>query len=415
MDNYSISEEKIKEKSFMNKPISERVNRIGVSSTMKVAAEAKRMSAKGIPVIDLSVGEPDFPTPMNIKEAAIKAILDNQTKYTLNNGTVELRKAIASKLLNDNGLEYSIDDIIVSNGAKQSLFNAVHTLVYNDDEVIIPAPFWVSYPEMVTLAHGKSVVVETKLENGFKITPEELRNAVTPKTKVLILCNPSNPTGSAYSRNELEAIAGIVEEENFYVLSDEIYEKLIYDNFEFVSFPSLSEEMKRRTVLVNGVSKSYAMTGWRIGYTAGPEEVIKGINKIQSHSTSNASSVSQAAAIEALAGPQDALEDMRAEFEKRRNYMCDQLTSIKGIKCYKPEGAFYLFPDVSYYFNKSTEVMKIKDSFDLSMYLLYEAKIAAVPGSSFGAEGFIRFSYATSMENIEEGMVRIREALEKLK
>ncbi len=413
MDHYNISEEK--ERGIMKGAISERVNRIGISSTMKVAAEAKKMKAEGIPVIDLSVGEPDFPTPQNIKDAAIKAILENQTKYTLNNGTVELRKAIASKLFNDNGLEYSIEDIIVSSGAKQSLFNALHTLVYNDDEVIIPAPYWVSYPEMVTLAHGKSVVVETKLENGFKITPDELRNAVTPKTKVLILCNPSNPTGSAYARHELEAIAEIVEEENFYVLSDEIYEKLVYDNFEFVSFPSLNEEMKKRTVLVNGVSKSYAMTGWRIGYTAGPEDVIKGINKIQSHSTSNASSVSQAAAIEALIGPQDALEEMRVEFEKRRNYMYGELISIEGIKCYKPEGAFYLFPDVSSFFDKATEVMRIKDSFDLSMYLLYEAKIAAVPGSSFGSEGFIRFSYATSMENIKEGMARIKEALAHLK
>lgn len=415
MYNYNLAEEKTKEKNSMKNSISERVNRIGISSTMKVAAEAKKMKAKGIPVIDLSVGEPDFPTPQNIKEAAIKAILEDQTKYTLNNGTVELRKAIASKLVNENGLEYSIEDIIVSNGAKQSLFNAVHTLVYNDDEVIFPAPYWVSYPEMVTLAHGKSIIVETKLENGFKISPDELRNAITPKTKVLILCNPSNPAGSAYTREELEAIAEVAEEENFYVISDEIYEKLLYDNFKFVSFPSLSEEMKKRTVLINGVSKSHAMTGWRIGYAAGPEEVIKGINKIQSHSTSNASSVSQAAAVEALIGPQDALEEMRMEFEKRRNYMYDELISINGIKCYKPEGAFYLFPDISAFFNKSTEVIRISDSFDLSMYLLYEAKIAAVPGSSFGSEGFIRFSYATSMENIKEAMVRIKEALEKLR
>ncbi|MGE5859950.1 MAG: pyridoxal phosphate-dependent aminotransferase [Ignavibacteria bacterium] len=415
MYNYNLAEEKTKEKNSMKNSISERVNRIGISSTMKVAAEAKKMKAKGIPVIDLSVGEPDFPTPQNIKDAAIKAILEDQTKYTLNNGTVELRKAIASKLLNDNGLEYSIEDIIVSNGAKQSLFNAVHTLVYNDDEVIIPAPYWVSYPEMAILAHGKSIIVETKLENGFKISPDELRNAITPKTKVLILCNPSNPAGSAYTRKELEAIAEIAEEENFYIISDEIYEKLLYDNFEFVSFPSLSEEMKKRTVLINGVSKSHAMTGWRIGYAAGPEEVIKGINKIQSHSTSNASSVSQAAAVEALIGPQDTLEEMRTEFEKRRNYMYDELISINGIKCYKPEGAFYLFPDISAFFNKSTEVIRISDSFDLSMYLLYEAKIAAVPGSSFGSEGFIRFSYATSMENIKEAMVRIKEALEKLR
>jgi aspartate aminotransferase len=268
---------------------------------------------------------------------------------------------------------------------------------------------------MATLAHGKSIIVETKPENGFKITPDELRNAITPKTKVLILCNPSNPAGSVYTRKELEAIAEIAEEENFYVISDEIYEKLLYDNFEFVSFPSLSEEMKKRTVLINGVSKSHAMTGWRIGYAAGPEEVIKGINKIQSHSTSNASSVSQAAAVEALIGPQGALEEMRMEFEKRRNYMYAELISINGIKCYKPEGAFYLFPDITAFFNKSTEVIRISDSFDLSMYLLYEAKIAAVPGSSFGSEGFIRFSYATSMENIKEAMVRIKEALEKLK
>jgi aspartate/methionine/tyrosine aminotransferase len=415
MYNYNLTEEKTQEKGNMKRTISERVNRIGVSSTMKVAAEAKKMKAKGIPVIDLSVGEPDFPTPQNIKDAAIKAILEDQTKYTLNNGTVELRKAIAYKLNNENGLEYSIEDIIVSNGAKQSLFNAVHTLVYNDDEVIIPAPYWVSYPEMVTLAHGKSIMVETKLKNGFKITPDELRNAITSKTKVLILCNPSNPTGSAYTREELEAIAQIAEEENFYVISDEIYEKLIYDNFEFVSFPSISEEMKKRTVIINGVSKSHAMTGWRIGYAAGPEEVIKGINKIQSHSTSNASSISQAAAVEALTGPQGALEEMRTEFEKRRNYMYDELISINGIKCYKPEGAFYLFPDITAFFNKSTEVIRISDSFDLSMYLLYEAKIAAVPGSSFGSEGFIRFSYATSMENIKEAMGRLKEALGKLR
>ncbi|HVO73495.1 MAG TPA: pyridoxal phosphate-dependent aminotransferase [Ignavibacteriaceae bacterium] len=415
MYNYNLTDEKTQEKSRMKRSISERVNKIGISSTMKVAAEAKKMKAKGIPVIDLSVGEPDFPTPQNIKDAAIKAILEDQTKYTLNNGTVELRKAIASKLLNENGLEYSIEDIIVSNGAKQSLFNAVHTLIYNDDEVVIPAPYWVSYPEMVTLAHGKSVIVETKPENGFKITPEELRNAITPRTKVLILCNPSNPTGSAYTRHEMESLAEIIEEENIYVISDEIYEKLVYDDFKFVSFPSLSEEMKKRTVLINGVSKSHAMTGWRIGYSAGPEEVIKGINKIQSHSTSNASSISQAAAVEALMGPQTALEEMRSEFEKRRNYMFEELNSIGGIKCYKPEGAFYLFPDLTSFFNKSTDVIRISDSFDLSMYLLYEAKIASVPGSSFGSEGFIRFSYATSMENIKEAMIRLKEALGKLK
>jgi len=394
--------------------ISERVNRIGVSSTMKVAAEAKKMTAEGINVIDLSVGEPDLPTPQNVKDAAIRAINENETKYTLNAGTVELRKAIAKKLKDDNGLDYSIEEIIVSNGAKQSIFNAVHTVVYNDDEVIIPAPYWVSYPEMVTLAHGKSVILPTEERDGFKVKPEQLERAITPKTKALILCNPSNPTGSAYTKKELEKIAEVIRGKNFYILSDEIYEKLVYDDFEFISFASLSDEMKQRTVVINGVSKSYAMTGWRIGYTAGPEQIIKGINKIQSHSTSNASSISQAAAVEALIGPQETLEQMRREFERRRNYMFQELISIEGISCYKPEGAFYLFPGISSFFHKSTETLKIENSFDLSMYLLYEAKVAVIPGSSFGAEGFIRLSYATSMENIKEAIVRIKDALVKL-
>jgi aspartate aminotransferase len=381
---------------------------------MKVAAEAKKMASEGINVIDLSVGEPDFPTPQNVKDAAIKAINDNNTKYTLNAGTFELRNAIAKKLKDENNLEYKIDDIIVSNGAKQSLFNAIHTIVYNDDEVILPAPYWVSYPEMVTLAHGKIVIIETDEETGFKVTPEKLRNAVTSKTKAFVLCNPSNPTGSAYTREELKLLSEEMTKGDYYIITDEIYEKLIYDDYKFISFPSINEDMKKRTILVNGVSKSHAMTGWRIGYTAGPEAVIKGINKIQSHSTSNASSISQAAAIEALTGPQDELEMMRKEFEQRRNFMFNQLISIKGISCYKPEGAFYLFPNISSYFHKSTEILKIENSFDLSMFLLYQAKVAVVPGSAFGAEGYIRMSYATSMENIREAMIRVKEALAKL-
>jgi aspartate/methionine/tyrosine aminotransferase len=394
--------------------ISERVNRISESPTMKVAAEAKKMRSEGINVIDLSVGEPDFPTPQNIKEAAIKAINENHTRYTVNAGTVELRKAITSKLKQDNGVEYNINEIIVSNGAKQSLFNAVHSIVYTEDEVIIPAPYWVSYPEMVNLAHGKSVIVQTDESTGFKITPKQLKNAITTHTKVLILCNPSNPTGSAYTKAELEALAEVVENESFYIVSDEIYEKLVYDDFNFVSFAALSERIKQRTVIINGVSKAYAMTGWRIGYAAGPEQVIKGINKIQSHSTSNASSISQYATIEALLGSQKAIEEMRCEFEKRRNYLYDEITSIEGITCCKPEGAFYLFPNVSAYFHKSTDVLKIENSFDLSMYLLYEAKIATVPGSAFGSEGYIRFSYATSMDNLVEAVSRLKEALGKL-
>ena len=382
---------------------------------MKVAAEAKGMQARGEHVIDLSVGEPDFPTPRNIKDAAIEAIEKNMTRYTVNPGTVELRKAIQNKFKNDHNLEYTLNEIIVSNGAKQSIFNAVQSIIYVDDEAIIPSPYWVSYPEMITLAHGKPVIVETSEENGFKITPEQLKNAVTPATKLLILCNPSNPTGSAYTKEELKAIAEVAEEHDFYIISDEIYEKLIYDNFKFVSFAELNESMKKRTIIINGVSKAFAMTGWRIGYAAGPENIIKGINKLQSHSTSNASSISQAATVEALNGTQEIVEEMRLEFEKRRNYFYDAITSLDGITCYKPEGAFYLFPNIRHYFGKSTEVMKIEHSFDLSMYLLYEAKVATVPGSSFGAEGFLRLSYATSMENLIEGFERIKKALAKLK
>ncbi len=395
--------------------VSERVNRIGISPTMKVAAEAKKMQSEGVNVIDLSVGEPDFPTPLNIKLAAIKAIEENKTYYTVNAGTPELRKAILKKLKKDNGLEYNLNEVIVSNGAKQSIFNTIHSLIYNNDEVIIPAPYWVSYPEMVTLAHGTSVIIQTKEENGFKLTPEELGKAITGNTKALILCNPSNPTGSAYTKDELLSLAEIIKDKNIFVIADEIYEKLVYDDFQFVSFASLSDEIKSKTVLINGVSKSYSMTGWRIGYTAGPENVVQGINKIQSHSTSNASTISQYAALEALEGPQDVLEEMRKEFETRRNYMYDEIISIEGITCYKPVGAFYLFPNISAYFGKSTDVLRVENSFDLAMYLLYDAKIAVVPGSAFGSEGFIRISYATSLELIKEAIVRIKHALAKLK
>ncbi len=382
---------------------------------MQVAAEAKRMRSEGINVIDLSVGEPDFPTPHNIKEAAKKAIDENHTKYTINAGTIELRKAIAAKLKRDNNLDYSLKEIIVSNGAKQSVFNTILATVNEGEEVIIPSPYWVSYPDMVSVANGISVFPETSEANGFKILPAQLDKAITDKTKIFILCNPSNPTGSAYTKNELEALAEVIENKNIMVISDEIYEKLVYDNFEFVSFPSISPKMKEKTLLVNGVSKAYSMTGWRIGFTAGNEHIIEGINKIQSHSTSNASSVSQSAAIEALAGPQYVINEMLDEFKIRRDFMFNELTSIPGITCYKPEGAFFLFPNVSAYFGKKTDVLKIEHSFDFAMHILYEAKIAAVPGSAFGADGFLRLSYATSMENIKEAMIRFKKALSHLK
>ena len=394
---------------------SERVNKIHISPTMQVAAKAKKMKAEGIDVIDLSVGEPDFPTPHNIKEAAKKAIDENQTRYTINAGTIELRKAIAQKLKRDNHLDYNLNEIIVSNGAKQCVYNSVLATVNDGDEVIIPAPYWVSYPDMVRMANGKIIFIETKESNGFKLKPEQLESAITAKTKVIILCNPSNPTGSAYTKNELEVLAEVMNGKNIFIISDEIYEKLTYGDFKFVSFASLSNEMKKRTIVVNGVSKTYSMTGWRIGYAAGPGNIIEAMNKIQSHSTSNASSVSQAAAIEALAGPQYVISEMLEEFKQRQDYFHKELTSLNGITCYKPEGAFFLFPNVSHYFGKSTGVFKIKHSFDFAMHILYEAHIAAVPGSAFGAEGYMRFAYATSMENLKEAILRLKKVLSKLK
>ncbi len=394
--------------------LSKHISGISTSPTMKIAQAAKELKSTGEDIIDFSVGEPDFPTPQNIKDAAVKALQNDFTKYTINAGTIELRNAIARKLKIENGLDYNVNEIIVSAGAKQCVFNAVQAVVYEGDEVIVPAPYYVSYPAIVNMAHGKNVFIDTSAENNFKITPGQLKEAITSKTKMLILCNPSNPTGAAYTKAELEGMKEILEEENFYILSDEIYEKIIYDDFEFTSVPSLSDKIKSKTILINGHSKSYSMTGWRIGYAAGPEDIIKEMAKVQSHSTSNASSISQAAAVEALLGPQESVEIMRKEFERRRNFLHAELSSINGIKCVKPSGAFYVFPDVASYFNKSNQSIKIENSFDLAMYLLREAKVAVVPGSAFGAEGFLRLSYSTSLENLNEGVKRIKKALARL-
>lgn len=384
---------------------------IGASPTMMVAAEAKKLKSEGVDVIDLSMGEPDFDTPKNIKDAGKRAIEENHTRYTLNPGTNELRIAIAAKLKRDNHLDYKINEIIVSSGAKQSVYNSILATVNPGDEVIVPNPYWVSYPAMISLAQGKMVVIDTDESTGFKVTPDQLNAALTPRTKMFILCNPSNPTGSAYSRNELEAIAEITLKNNFYVLSDEIYEKMVYDDFNFVSFPSLDPALKDKTILVNGISKAYAMTGWRIGYTAANEKIVGAINKIQSHSTSHPSSVSQVAAIEAVAGPQYVIHEMLNDFRNRREFFYDALTSIDGITCYKPEGAFYLFPNISKYFHKKTDVLKVDNSFDMAMHLLYQAHIAVVPGSAFGKDGYLRMSYATSMDHLKEAMIRMKKAL----
>lgn len=394
--------------------VADRVNEIAVSETMHIAAEAKKLKAEGVDVINLSMGEPDFTTPHNIKEAGKTGIEENHTRYTINSGTVELRTAIQAKLKRDNHLDYKLNEIIVSSGAKQSCYNAMLTTVNPGDEVIIPSPYWVSYPAMVNLAGGKVVVIETTEKNGFRITPEQLENAITPKTKMFILCNPSNPTGSAYNKKELEALAKVAEGGNFYILADEIYEKMVYDDFEFYSFATVAPNLRNRIILVNGISKSYAMTGWRIGYTAANEQVIEGMNKIQSHSTSHPSSVSQFAAIEALTGPQYVINEMFVEFRKRREFLYNELVSIKGVTCYKPEGAFYLFPNISAFMHKHSKVLQVENSFDFAMLLLYEAHIAVVPGNAFGADGHLRISYATSMENLKEAVIRLKKALAKL-
>ena len=395
--------------------ISEKAIQIGTSPTLKISAKAKAMKAEGIDIVDFSVGEPDFSTPENIKTAGIKAIQQNFTKYTENEGTPALKKAVVARLKEDYGLSYATNEVIVSSGAKSSLFHLFQALINENEEVIIPSPYWVTYPQSVVLARGKPVVVPTKEENGFLITPDQLRSAISPATKCIILCNPSNPTGAAYSKKDLEALADVVREEDIFVVADEIYAQLIYDDFKFVSFASLGEDIKKKTIVINGVSKSYAMTGWRIGYAAGPAEIINAMGKLQSHTTSHPCSISQAASLEALSGPQYEVSRMASEFQRRRNYVLMRLQSIPGVSCFKPQGAFYLFPNVKAFYEKEANGVQIRNSYGLAYYLLKEARVAIVPGDSFGADDFIRLSYATSMENLEKGLDRMTEALARLK
>ncbi|HZX11261.1 MAG TPA: pyridoxal phosphate-dependent aminotransferase [Acidobacteriota bacterium] len=395
--------------------LSEKANQIGESPTFKVNAKAKAMKAQGIDVIDLSVGEPDFPTPENIKKAAVKAIEENFTKYTQIDGIPSLKQAIIEKLKKDNHLDYEKNQIIVSSGAKSSLYHLIQAIVSEGDEVIIPSPYWVTYPHSVSLAEGKPVTIQAKEENDFLITPEQLESSISPKTKAIILNNPSNPTGAVYSKMQLEALADIILEEDIFVIADEIYEKLVYDNAEFHSFASLNQEVKNKTIIINGVSKSYSMTGWRIGYAAGPSEIIGAMNRIQGHTTSNPCSISQKASLEALAGPQNTISKMASEFQRRRNYTYMRMKSIPGLSCFESKGAFYLFPNISSFFDKEFKNNQIRNSFGMAYYLLKEAKVAVVPGGAFGTEGYIRISYATSMENIEKGMDRITQALSELK
>ena len=394
--------------------LSKRINNISYSPTMKIANEAKQLIEKGENIIDLTVGEPDFSTPENIKQAAIKAIENNFTKYTNNVGIVELRKAIAHKLKVENKLEYSTDEIIVSSGAKQSIFLAIQSIVEDGDEVIFSSPYYVSYPEMINIAGGKSVIIPTDESTEFKITPEKLNKAITSKTKLLIICNPSNPTGTVYTKEEILNLAKEIENKNIFILSDEIYEKIIFDNLEYFSFASSSKSLKEKTITINGCSKSYSMTGWRLGYAAANKDIINAMAKYQSHNTGNASSISQAAALEALTGNQNSVVLFKNEFEKRRNFLFDELTSIEGLVCYKPKGAFYIFPNIKNFIGKVYNNFEIKNSIDFSTFLLREGKVATVPGIGFGAEGYIRISYSTSIDKLKIAVMRIKEALSKL-
>ena len=394
--------------------LSDRLNRLAPSATLAMSQKSSEMKAQGIDVINMSVGEPDFNTPENIKEAAKKAIDDNFSRYSPVPGYPDLRKAIVAKLKNENGLDYTVNEVIVGTGGKQGICNVILALVNPGDEVIIPAPYWVSYPQMAKLAGGVPVIVNAGFDQDFKMTPEQLEAAITPKTKMLILCSPSNPTGSVYSKEELAALADVLRKHpDVFVLADEIYEHINYIG----KHHSIAQEpgLKEQVIIANGVSKAYAMTGWRIGFLAGPEWIIKGCNKLQGQYTSGTCSVSQKAAEAAYTLDQSAVEEMRQAFERRRDLIVKLAKEVPGLEVNIPQGAFYLFPKCNSYFGKSNEDKTINNSTDFAMYLLEEAHVATVGGDAFGDPDCFRMSYATSDENIKEAICRIKEALSKLK
>lgn len=394
--------------------LSKRTELITPSPTLAISAKAKAMKAEGIDVVGFGAGEPDFDTPDHIKEAAKKSIDDGFTKYTPASGTKELKESVCKKLKKDNGLDYNPSQITISCGAKHTIYNAIQIICDERDEVILPSPYWVSYPEQIKLSGAKIVVAKTTEEEAFKLKPEVLKSKISDKTKLLILNSPSNPTGCVYSKEELEKIAKIAVENNIYVISDEIYEKLIYDGQKHISIASFDSKIKDLTIVVNGVSKAYSMTGWRIGYGAASKDIIDGINKLQSHSTSNPTSISQKAALAALNETQEPVKIMASEFVKRRDFIVDKLNQINGISCIKPKGAFYVFPNISKLLGKRFKDKEIDSSMTLAEILLSDANVAVVPGSPFGAEGYMRLSYATSMDNIKNGLDRIEEFASKL-
>ena len=395
--------------------LSRKYKSISPSSTLMIDSKYKAMKALGEDVVGFGAGEPDFDTPDHIKEAAIKAIKDGVTKYTPASGTLELKKAICNKFKEENGLDYEVSNIVVSNGAKHSLLNAIGALVNPGDEVIFSAPYWVSYKEMVLIQDGVPVIIQTTEENGFKFTAKELEEAITDKTKAIILNTPSNPTGMVYSEKELREIAEVVKKHDLYVISDEIYEKLVYDFETPISIAAIDEDMKNRTIIVNGVSKTFAMTGWRIGYTAANAEITKIMANVQSHYTSNPNSIAQAATVAALNGPMDSVEEMKKAFKERRNHMVERMNKIEGVSALMPEGAFYVMMNISKIKGKSIDGTVIKTSDDFANLFLEKKLVAVVPCSGFGNDDYVRWSYATSMENIDKGLDRLAEFVSALK
>ncbi|KJF28845.1 pyridoxal phosphate-dependent aminotransferase [Clostridium aceticum] len=393
--------------------LSEKNLKISPSVTLTIDAKSKQMRAEGIDVISFGVGEPDFQTPDNIKRAAIEVIENGPTGYTAAAGLPELKKAICEKLLRDNDLSYNPENIIVSNGGKHSLYNIFQAICNPGDEVIIPTPYWVTYPESVKMADATPVFIECTEENEFRLKKSDLLAAITPKTKAIVLNSPSNPTGSVYTREELEDIAEIAVKNNILVVSDEIYEKLVYDGEKHISIASLNEEIKERTIILNGMSKAYAMTGWRIGYTASALEIAKVMGNIQSHATSNPNTIAQYASIEGLRGDQSTIEEMKKAFDERRKYMIHRINQIKDLSCIAPKGAFYVMMNISKWIGKEIKGHKINNSIDFAEVLLENTKVAIVPGAAFGADNFMRLSYATSLENIKEGLNRIDDFLNK--
>jgi len=389
--------------------LSSRVKKVKPSPTLAITARARAMKAEGVDVISFAAGEPDFDTPEHVKEGAIRALKEGFTKYTPSSGIPELKEAICEKLERENGLSYTPQEVIVTCGGKQALYNLAMALFEEGDEVIIPAPYWVSYPAMVLLAGAEPVILETEESEGFRITPEALRSAITPRTKALILNTPSNPSGTAYTKDELEGIAEVALEHDLWIISDEVYEHIVFDGFKHLSIATLSPEIKERTIVVNALSKTYSMTGWRIGFAAGPGEVISAMDTIQSQSTSNPTSFAQRGALEALRGPQQCVREMREEYQRRRDLLYELILSIPGISCFKPKGAFYLFPNFGAYIGD-----RFKDDGELCTFLLEEAHVATVPGSEFGKPGYIRLSFSLSPESLREGVLRIKEALSRV-